>query len=405
MILIAATATALASTTPARGQLVISGGHDDGSVIIDQSVLDDLGPARTLPQLLGPDAPPAIATPPVKLKAPKIEKKGAAASKSAKQNTATTQPPTKVARDKPAAARTVVRKAAKPTVVPAASVLESPKATSANPPSPPQKIASPSDAVPQEAAAAMVAAGAAPTRDLQKTAATSDAALPVPAGEMVAPPTVAAEPAAPPAATGAAPVMVGQPTAPAPVEGDKSPRPADESPAAGDAAPLPLTAPTVGAANLPASTPSSASAPRGLVPPPPVPAIASVVSVPPPTPVVPVSASDVGGSPGIVERNGRVSVLFSPDQAELPTDARHAVEALAQRLDKDPSLYLQLIAYAEGSEADASKARRLSLSRALSVRSYLMNYGLRSTRIDVRALGNTAPDAPLDRVDLMVEKR
>ncbi len=47
-----------------------------------------------------------------------------------------------------------------------------------------------------------------------------------------------------------------------------------------------------------------------------------------------------------------------------------------------------------------SKARRLSLSRALAVRAFLIDQGVRSTRMDVRALGDKVQDGPSDRVDI-----
>jgi len=62
------------------------------------------------------------------------------------------------------------------------------------------------------------------------------------------------------------------------------------------------------------------------------------------------------------------------------------------------------MAYAGGG-GDASKARRLSLSRALAVRTYLIEQGIGSTRIDVRALGNAAEGGPPDRVDLLMLSR
>jgi hypothetical protein len=39
------------------------------------------------------------------------------------------------------------------------------------------------------------------------------------------------------------------------------------------------------------------------------------------------------------------------------------------------------------------------------VRSYLMDKGIRSTRMDVRALGNQSDGAAADRVDVTVVKR
>jgi outer membrane protein OmpA-like peptidoglycan-associated protein len=43
----------------------------------------------------------------------------------------------------------------------------------------------------------------------------------------------------------------------------------------------------------------------------------------------------------------------------------------------------------------------LSLSRALAVRAFLIEQGVRSTRMDVRALGDKVPDGPVDRVDVL----
>lgn len=65
---------------------------------------------------------------------------------------------------------------------------------------------------------------------------------------------------------------------------------------------------------------------------------------------------------------------------------------------------LQVVAYASSQGTNTSAARRLSLSRALAVRSYLIDKGIRSTRIDVRAMGTPegASAGPADRVDLVL---
>jgi hypothetical protein len=63
---------------------------------------------------------------------------------------------------------------------------------------------------------------------------------------------------------------------------------------------------------------------------------------------------------------------------------------------------LQLKAYAGGTAETLSSARRLSLSRALSVRSFLIEQGIRSTRIDVRALGRAEDSGPPERVDIVL---
>jgi outer membrane protein OmpA-like peptidoglycan-associated protein len=77
------------------------------------------------------------------------------------------------------------------------------------------------------------------------------------------------------------------------------------------------------------------------------------------------------------------------------------LDALAQKLNADENLRVQLLAYASGTDDEASQARRISLSRALAVRSYLIKQGVRSTRMDVRALGNNVKDSPQDRVDII----
>lgn len=63
------------------------------------------------------------------------------------------------------------------------------------------------------------------------------------------------------------------------------------------------------------------------------------------------------------------------------------------------------MAYAAGDDLSSSKARRISLSRALSVRSYLIEKGVRSTRIDVRALGDKAEGEQKNRVDVNTIER
>jgi hypothetical protein len=68
-------------------------------------------------------------------------------------------------------------------------------------------------------------------------------------------------------------------------------------------------------------------------------------------------------------------------------------------------LRAQIIAYAAGTNDTASQARRLSLSRALSVRAYLIEKGVASTRLDVRALGHQVDSGSPDRVDIALAAR
>ena len=96
---------------------------------------------------------------------------------------------------------------------------------------------------------------------------------------------------------------------------------------------------------------------------------------------------------------------FDSGQSTLPDTAQGDLDALATRLRRDETLRVQLLAYADGPDDDANRARRLSLSRALAVRAYLIDKQIQSTRMDVRALGNRTSDSPKDRVDVVLVNR
>ena len=99
-------------------------------------------------------------------------------------------------------------------------------------------------------------------------------------------------------------------------------------------------------------------------------------------------------------------ILFQPDETSLADAARRELDRLASRLSADSRLYVQLVAYAGAGGGDASQARRLSLTRALAARSYLVDHGVEIRQIDVRPLGNKfEPGGEADRIDLVVAQR
>jgi outer membrane protein OmpA-like peptidoglycan-associated protein len=105
-------------------------------------------------------------------------------------------------------------------------------------------------------------------------------------------------------------------------------------------------------------------------------------------------------------KTGRaLRVSFGAKASKIPVSAKKGLQSLAAKLKSEKTLRLQLMAYAGGNSLSASKARRLSLSRALSVRSFLIENGVRSTRIDVRALGSKTTEKPLNRVDVNIVER
>jgi outer membrane protein OmpA-like peptidoglycan-associated protein len=95
-----------------------------------------------------------------------------------------------------------------------------------------------------------------------------------------------------------------------------------------------------------------------------------------------------------------LQIAFPAGETRVPASAQAGLKDLAERMKAQENLRLQIVAYAAGGDLTASTARRLSLSRALAVRTVLIEHGVRSTRIDVRALGDKVTDQPENRVDL-----
>jgi outer membrane protein OmpA-like peptidoglycan-associated protein len=143
--------------------------------------------------------------------------------------------------------------------------------------------------------------------------------------------------------------------------------------------------------------------PTALTPPP----LPAAVRAPEPQQVAALPATPAPAPAAVLSsKNDTLSVAFASESSHLSETAHAELDRLIKRMQKDESLTLQLLAYAEGDDANASKARRLSLSRALEVRKYLMEQGLRSTRIEVRALGNKLDGAgTADRVDAVLVVR
>ena len=127
----------------------------------------------------------------------------------------------------------------------------------------------------------------------------------------------------------------------------------------------------------------------------------------PPALVAPPAPSPTPPAPAPAPTVAAERIVFQPDDTNLADEAKQELDRLAARLGADARLYVQLVAYASsGSGGDASQARRLSLSRALAARSYLVDHGVEIKQIDVRPLGNKSePGAVPDRIDLVVTQR
>lgn len=98
------------------------------------------------------------------------------------------------------------------------------------------------------------------------------------------------------------------------------------------------------------------------------------------------------------------TVSFAPGSEGLDGQAMATLGSVTDYLQGDDKSLVTLSAYAAlPSDNNQQEARRLSLARALAVRTYLMRKGIPSNRIDVRAVGPASDGRGNDRVDIEVK--
>jgi outer membrane protein OmpA-like peptidoglycan-associated protein len=155
---------------------------------------------------------------------------------------------------------------------------------------------------------------------------------------------------------------------------------------------------------------ATASAPPVPVPPAPQPAlpeaapdVASVTPVAPrPTPPPPPPPVADNATTSAAATGAGLRVTFAPGQSDLSPDSAASIKTLTATAPAGDSVTFNVLAYAPGAPDDASTARRVSLARAMAVRTALLADGVPSARIFVRALGAQYGDGPPDRVDVNV---
>jgi outer membrane protein OmpA-like peptidoglycan-associated protein len=208
--------------------------------------------------------------------------------------------------------------------------------------------------------------------------------MPKPAVQAVATPAPKPKPKpmAAPAAT-QAPKQLAQP----------APKPAAPAPAKAAPAPPPMPAT--------AKAPPPPPAPAPVKAPPPMPKAAEAPPAPAPAPTQQAAApANIDLKPGQALR-----IVFEESATKLPAEVEANLGQLAATIRDSKDYRVQLMAYAGAKDLSTSKARRISLSRALAVRSFLIDKGVRSTQIDVRALGSKTAEKPTNRVDVNLAQR
>ena len=197
-----------------------------------------------------------------------------------------------------------------------------------------------------------------------------------------APPTVSAPVAPQLPATPVVPKMAAQPVAPVAT---------DPLPEAVPAAPVEQAAPTVAApvVETPAA-PLEAAAPRP-----------SLEIVAPPLADVNAPSEPAEAAMPVVPVIDDLTLGFPGNSSDLNSESQRKLDAVIAQMKGMIEGRLQVRGYAAGEDGSQSSARRIALSRALAVRSYLMDKGIKPTRVDVKAAGSETDRQPLDRVDLI----
>ncbi|HEY1613674.1 MAG TPA: OmpA family protein [Rhizomicrobium sp.] len=152
----------------------------------------------------------------------------------------------------------------------------------------------------------------------------------------------------------------------------------------------------------PAATPSQASAPR------PLPAAKihpAVTAIQPPSVATRMTNEPNRATNDRRNLAKRGAVMFEKGMSDPSPEQYRGVKLLAGDLSaalEAGASRVQLEAYGGAPGDKSSDARRLSLKRALAVRQLLIDNGVPSARIDVRAMGGIDDKGPADRVDVFV---
>ncbi len=171
--------------------------------------------------------------------------------------------------------------------------------------------------------------------------------------------------------------------APAPLPMAVASTPRAPAPAPVAAAPAPVAPPPAPVAQAPAAPPPAAApAPRPA---------AMAAAAPPPR------APEPAPAPPARTAGTAATVIFTGQSAELTDAGRAALDSLAQTIATKNTRQIELRAYAGG---NGPESRKVSLARALAVRSYLIDRGVKS-RIDVGAFLAETPGGANERVDVL----
>lgn len=103
---------------------------------------------------------------------------------------------------------------------------------------------------------------------------------------------------------------------------------------------------------------------------------------------------------------GKITLLlsFTREQEAIPAEMHDELDKLVAHLEEKPQSRVLVQSFAGNFGEDQKISRTVSLKRGLSVRSYLIEKGIDTERVNVQAKGNASPGGGhAERVEIYTE--
>ncbi len=183
----------------------------------------------------------------------------------------------------------------------------------------------------------------------------------------------------------------------------------NEAPSLPPLPPLPALTPPQASAllpDLPTLPPETTASTTSNQDEPPLPTLPSpqalAAMIPAPTLAVPIPPPPAPGEAVKPEGKLLLRLTYKPEAIDMPPQEKTRLSTIAKQLLADKKGHIAIVSYATSQENQAGSDRRISLQRAVALRNELMQEGLDSQGINVKAMGNNAPDGAKDHVDIFM---
>lgn len=95
-----------------------------------------------------------------------------------------------------------------------------------------------------------------------------------------------------------------------------------------------------------------------------------------------------------IEDKTQLSIAFEGNGTSVNSKEKDKIAKLVKPI-LNSAKRIKVMSYATGIDSEVNSSRRISLQRAISIRSYMISLGIDKSRINVQAAGNNAPDEKL----------